>query len=266
LRRGSAAAIGWSAAAVAYALLSSRYAEAFWGLELPLTSFIQFTWRLHGLAALTAVIALGLSWSALFRRSSWREPAALVLGACALLASAPICEVTKPFARGSFPETTSEIRNGVYHTTANEYLPRSVPAAPRAPARALVTRAPDIEVVSSWSRGSVHEVELVAQRPSSAELALHLFPGWHVETQQGPAQVSITATKGGRVSLKLPEPGKYRLRVSFGTSPVRALFGSLSLLAVLAAWPLFRLIARKPAEVALLPQSAESAAPTRLAA
>lgn len=266
LRRGSAAAIGWSAAAAAYALLSSRYAEAFWALKLPLTSFIQFPWRLHGFAALAAVVALGLSWSALFRRSAWREPAALVLGACALLASAPICAVTTPFAEGSFPETTSAIRSSIHHTTAHEYLPRSVPTAPRAPARALATSSPDIEVVSSWSRGSEHELELIAKKPGSTELALHLFPGWRVETRQGPAQVSIAASKHGRVSLRLPKPGSYKLRVSFGTSPVRALFGGLSLLALLASWPLFRFIVRRPAEVALLPRASEAIAPTRMVA
>ncbi len=266
LGRGRAEAFAWCAAAVALAFLSTSYAEAFWGLKLPLTRFIQFPWRLHGLSALAAAMAIGLSWSSLFRQTSWREPAALVLGAGALLAAVPLCEVGKPFSRGSFPETTTEIRNGVYHTTANEYLPRSVPAAPRSPARSLVARAPQIEVVSSWSRGSVHDIELLAERAGSVELSLHLFPGWHVDTVEGSAKVSIETGKAGRVALRLPEPGKYRVRVNFGTSPARALFGALSLLAVLAAWPLFRFIARRPVAVALARPSDEAAPSERLAA
>jgi hypothetical protein len=93
-----------------------------------------------------------------------------------------------------------------------------------------------------------------------------MFPGWHVETQEGPASVGLTTSKAGRVLVTVPEPGRYRLRVSFGTSPVRAMFGGLSLLAVLAAWPLFRFIARKPAEVALVQEPAEAEPSTRLAA
>jgi uncharacterized membrane protein len=244
LRRGSGSALVWSSAAGLYAFLSTRYAEYFWELKLPLTSFIQFPWRLHGFAALAAVIGVGLSWSLLFRRSPWREPAALALGACALLASSSACQITRPLAKGSFPETTSEVRASMHHTTADEYLPLAVAAAPRSPAPALVLDAPPhIDVVSSWSRGSTHEAELDAQRMGSVELALHMFPGWHAETLQGPARATISTSKAGRVSLVLPAPGRYHLKVGFGTSPIRAAFGALSLLALLATWPVLRWIA-----------------------
>jgi uncharacterized membrane protein len=252
LRRGATSAVIWASAAALYAFLSTRYAESFWELKLPLTSFIQFPWRLHGFAALAAVIALGLSWALSLRPSPWREPAALALGACALLASSPVCQITSPFAKGSFPETTSEIRASMHHTTADEYLPLAVRAAPRSPAAALVLDAqPHIDVVSSWSLGSTHELELAAERTGSAELALHMFPGWYAETVEGPAHATISTSKAGRVSLVLPAPGRYRLKLGFGSSPVRAAFGTLSLLALLATWPVLRLIAGKRLRVTL---------------
>jgi hypothetical protein len=252
LRRGSTNGLVWASAAALYAFLSTRYAEGFWELKVPLTSFIQFPWRLHGFAALAAAIAVGSSWSLLFRGNSWREPAALVLGASALLASSPVCQITRPFAMGSFPETTREIRAGMHHTTADEYLPLAVRAGPRFPAAALVLDAsPHIDVVSSWSRGSTHELELDAARTGTAELALHMFPGWYAETLRGPAPATISTSKAGRVSLLLPAPGRYRLALGFGTSPVRAAFGALSLLALLATWPVLRLIAGARLQLAL---------------
>lgn len=265
LQRGWAGAVAWSSAAALYAFLSTRYAESFWALKLPLTSFIQFPWRLHGFAALAAAIATGLAWSSVFRRRTWAEPAAVVLGGCALISSAAVCQITKPFAKGSFPETTSEIRSGIHHTTADEYLPLWVPAGPRVPAQALVVSSAQVEVVSSWSQGSKHELVLNAEQAGAAELALHMFPGWHAETLEGPAAVGIGTSKAGRVSLQLPAAGRYRLALSFGTSPVRALFGSLSLLAALGTWPLLRLINRRKARLTLVKRTLSEPS-TRLAA
>lgn len=243
LRRDWAGAMAWSLAAATLAFLSTRYAELFWELKLPLTAFIQFPWRLHGLAALAGSLALGLAWATLFRHGSWREPSALVLGACALLVAAPICQITNPLARGSFPETTAEIRRGIYHTTGHEYLPRWVPSGPRTVPRALVSRSSHVEVTGSFSRGTLHELELVAEQAGSADLALHMFPGWHVDTVEGPAPVGLATNPAGLVSVRVPRAGKYRVQVSFGSSPVRAVFGCLSLLSALTAWPLLRFLA-----------------------
>ncbi len=245
LRRGGTATLAWAVGAAACAFLSTRYAERFWQLNLPLTRFIQFPWRLHGLAALAGAFALGLAWSAVLRRDSWRGPGALVLGACALLVSAPLCRIERPFVRGQFPETTSEIRSGIHHTTADEYLPRWVPAGPSTPAHSLVSSAPYARVTSAWSRGSAHELELVATAASSAELTLHMFPGWRITTLEGPASATLGTSKTGLVSLDLPQPGRYRLALDFGTSPTRASFGVLSLFAALATWGLLRLAVRQ---------------------
>lgn len=244
LRRGFVAPLLWALAAATYALLSTQYAETFWSLKLPLTSFIQFPWRLHGFAALAAAIALGLSWSALFRASAWREPAVLLMGATALLMTAPMCKLTRPLAQGKFPETTSEIRAGIHHTTADEYLPRWVPGGPGSPSRELMASTPQLTVEHSWSQGSQHELELVAREPQTAELTLHMFPGWQVKTLKGPEPASIVRSPTtGLVSLRLPQAGSYRVQLSFGASPARAAFGFLSLFALLATWPLLWFIA-----------------------
>ena len=240
LRPSDKRSMTWSVAAAACALLSTRYAEPFWLLRLPLSRFIQFPWRLHGLAALAAALALGIAWAVIFRRGSWPEPLALLAGAAALLATAWLCAVSRPLDRGSFPETTSEIASGMHHTTADEYLPLGVPAPPTVPCSSLVSKAPGIDVVGSFSRGSTHELDLVTRDAAQADLCLHMFPGWHVETLQGPAAASLVTSTAGLVALKLPSRGHYRLRVSFGTSPVRAAFAGLSLLAALVCWPLLR--------------------------
>jgi uncharacterized membrane protein len=247
LRRGALPALVWAIAAGIFAWLSTRRAEAFWQLQLPLVSFIQFPWRLHGLSALAAAIGLGLAWAALFRQGSWREASALLLGSCALLVSAPSCRVTRSFAAGSFPETTGEIRGGIHHTTAGEYLPLVVTAVPTTSASALVASSPSVQTKRAWSRGSVHELDVVANAPSAVALTLHMFPGWRVDTLAGPAAAELATSQAGLVSLRLPKAGSYRLRVSFGSSPVRAFFGASSLALVFATWPLLRRIARNSA-------------------
>lgn len=243
LRRGAKLALVWGILAGVFAWLSTRRAEVFWQLPIPLLGFIQFPWRLHGLAALAAALGLGLAWAALFRQGSWRDATALLLGSSALLISAPFCRVTRPLAAGSFPETTGEIRAGIYHTTAGEYLPLAVASAPVTPASALVSSSPDLQTRRAWSYGSVHELDVVADAPCAAELTLHMFPGWRVETLAGPAAASLATGRTGLVSLRLPKPGSYRLRVSFGTSPLRAFFGASSLILAFMTWPLLRRIA-----------------------
>ncbi len=247
LRRGAKHALLWAFTAAGFAWLSTRRAELFWQLPIPLVSFIQFPWRLHGLAALAAALGLGLAWAALFRQGSWREASALVLGSCALLLSVPSCRVTRPLAVGTFPETTGEIRGGIYHTTAGEYLPLAVAAGPTLPAAALVASSPHVQAKRAWSHGSVHELDLVADAPGATELALHMFPGWRLDTLAGPAAASLATSHAGLVSLRLPKAGSYRLRLSFGSSPVRAFFGASSLALACAAWPLLRRIASKRA-------------------
>lgn len=263
LFRRSPTALGWGLGAALCVLMSTRYAEGFWDLKLPLTRFIQFPWRLHGLAALGVAFSLGLAWAALVRGSSWREASVLVLGACAALASAPLCAVTNPLERGSFPDTTLEIRKGVYHTTAGEYLPSVVSAPPRYAATALVGATTGVVTVErTLSVGSVHELSLRAGGASTIELNLHMFPGWAVETLSGPAGTTIATSPTGLVSLKLPSAGQYRLRVSFGASPLRALFGGMSVLALFGAWPLLRALSRsRPLVRGALPRLAPVSLP-----
>lgn len=255
-RRGTTGMV-WAASAALFAFLSIKQAEGFWMARLPLTRFIQFPWRLHGLAALGAALAVGCSWAVLMKRGSWREPLGLMLGATALLVTAPLCYVPEVMARGSFPTSASETRRGLHHTTADEYLPLAVAKPPTAPARALVTESPQLQVVDTFSRGTVHDLELVTTAPLRAELKLHMFPGWGVETLQGPATAKLTTSKAGLVAVDLPRPGRYRLRVRFGTSPVRLAFGLFSLAAALATWPLLQRLCRgRPRELVLKRASA----------
>ncbi len=261
LRRKARLALIWAVASAGFAWLSTRRAEAFWQLPIPLLSFIQFPWRLHGLSALAAAIGLGLAWAALFRQGSWRDASALLLGSCALLVSAPSCRVTRPLAAGSFPETTGEIRSGIYHTTAGEYLPLAVAAAPTAAASALVSSSLHVQTKRAWSHGSVHELDVVADAPSAAELTLHMFPGWRVDTLAGPAAASLATSQAGLVLLRLPTAGSYRLRLSFGSSPARAFCGASSLALACATWPLLRRIANKRAPRVATPRTVQHQQP-----
>ncbi|MDP9001697.1 MAG: 6-pyruvoyl-tetrahydropterin synthase-related protein [Myxococcota bacterium] len=228
----------WATGALACAFLSSRFGTRFWELRLPLQSFIQFPWRLHGIADLAASMSIGTAWAVVVRRGSWSDAGAVALGSIALLDAMPVVAVGRSMEPKSVAASPYSIRARLHSATnVNEYLPKVVTKYPDHTPEAVADSTSDIDVISSVSVGTDHALLVRVSTPAELPLALHQFPGWHVTTIAGPASATIKTTGAGLVAVALPTPGEYSLRVSFGSTPVHIVSGLASLLAVLALWP-----------------------------
>lgn len=235
----------WATGALSCAFLSSRFGTRFWELRLPLQSFIQFPWRLHGIADLAASMSIGTAWAVFVRRGSWSEGGALALGAIALLDAIPVVAVNRSMEPKAVAASPYSVRAKLHSATnVNEYLPKVVTKYPDHTPEAVANSTSDIDVISSVSVGTDHDLLVRVSKSAELPLALHQFPGWHVTTVAGPASAAIKTTPAGLIALALPIPGEYSLRVSFGSTPVHIVGGLASLLAVLGLWPGLRWIAR----------------------
>jgi hypothetical protein len=141
--------------------------------------------------------------------------------------------------------TAERLRNEwVRGTAMDEYLPRAVAEVTRK-VTPTVARSQGELRVDATSDGTDHVLVATAQSPGSLDLELHAFPGWRVETLQGPAPVTLDTTEGGLVRLHFHERGDYRVHVMLGATPARSLAWALSLLGLLSAWPCVSLVARR---------------------
>jgi len=231
------AVLGWMA--LTFMLVGLCLPQAHWFWEpgrIPLSQFIQFPWRLLGPASLTSSVALGIALA----HSRLSDP---LKGALAVTASTAFFLFTSwPFLtqgeisqRGA-PRDPDSIRAGIHSATdANEYHPVSAAGFPSEPRQELVQSSEGAEVQFSSSDGSRHSLGLKAER-SGAEvmLGVYSFPGWTIKTLSGPAHAVLQSDQSGRLKVRLPVAGEYRVRVKYGASPAGVVGGWLSALSVLA--------------------------------
>jgi hypothetical protein len=222
--RRALGALGWFALSLLLIASMLPIAGGFWAKDrIPLVEFIQFPWRLLGPAALASSVVVGLAVAILTERfdEETRSSIAIVGSAAFLLVIAWPFVSTGEMLAASVPRDPETIRRGMYSATdADEYLPKGVPSPPRSPRRGLVAKPSGVKVDFADSQGSYHALVLRAEKAgATADLALHSFPGWKIETKSGPAKAKLGVNSQGLVRVVLPEPGKYRLAVWFGVAP-----------------------------------------------
>ncbi len=247
LRRGLfLLALGW----LLIMGLQLELARPFWD-SAPLIRFIQFSWRLYGLASLCTAILVG----ALVAWPSWpvaaRWGTAVALGVLFLSVSAANLQpdrltlwydiddasLTKRdlFERGRQGYALFSDYTPIYlgTTSGGLTMPR-VPGATLAPPLAV---APGIQVLEE----NPVLIRLAVEAP--APFLLHIsriyFPGWQTYVDGRPV---TTAASGpfGLVTAELPA-GRYTATVRFDQTPTRRLADGVSI-ASLAIWGAFVLV------------------------
>jgi hypothetical protein len=219
--------------------------------ELVVVRYIQFPWRLLGLASLAAAVAGGLAFERVVSRGRWQRAVAPALGVVLLVLVGWPSAQAKPLAAATIARDPESIRGAVVSTTGvDEYLPRSVAAAPGAPRAELVRQVERAALISDRSDGEEHSLQAEATGPAAVlGLALHDFPGWRLHTVAGPALAALAA-RDGLLEVRLPAAGRYQLRLAFEATPLVRAAQLISLLALLlilpGAWALAR-PARVPA-------------------
>ena len=223
-RRRGLRTLGWLALTAVLIWLTLPQASWFWAPNaIPLVVFMQFPWRLLGLAVLTAAIALGIGAAAALSRvkPTIQTPIVIAASTTVLLALAwPLLHAYEMRRTGIVSDPTS-IRAGLYSATdANEYLPAAVPAPPATVRGDLAQASEGAAVTLAHSDGSRHTLNVTAQRPNARiTLGLYGFPGWTTRTESGPAQARLETDEQGLLRIVLPAAGAYRVRVWYGSPP-----------------------------------------------
>ena len=250
LRRSRALpAVAWTLGAIGFVYATLPDSSPIWKSGLvPYAHYIQFPWRLLGLASLCAAFGAALGLGVLLPRGVSSRVVALGIGGLALVATMPNLAL-HPWAAVNVRDTEHKILvSGASSTGVDEYLPRAVRNIPQAPAASLVADADKASVLRATSEGTSHELLLETRRRSKVELNLHDFPGWRVSTEEGPSDAEKVASPAGLVSFRLPQPGRYRISVTFGSSPVRLVSALISMTTALVMIPLlaftFRITSR----------------------
>ncbi len=237
----------WWGATLLLCLLVTRAAEPIWPL-LPLGPFIQFPWRLLGLAAVCGAAAVGASWAGLVRGGAPQGWLAGLVGAAALLSAIPEARVERYIEKtASSPQTPRDISRFVWGTSHGEgFLPREharVPAAPRGE-RYAQPLDESVQIIRAVPAGLGYALKLEAARPGSIEIQSLWFPGWEIDGASGPATPTLAPSANGRIQLDLAKQGSYEVAVVLGDTAPRTAGNLITLLTAILLYPAMRLIRR----------------------
>ncbi len=209
---------------------------------LPLADFIQFPWRLLGLAALTMSFLSGASVHAVSGERStprlgWSPGLGVLLLVVVLTShSYTLPEYTAPSPRSEQPVAIIDFesfyppdRVGMTIWVTEQphdtpLVPQYLSGQPLLKARALLEGA----TVETVRHGGASE-EVLVSTPAETEVQFYTyyFPGWrgYVDGQE----VEIyPAGPFGLITLRVP-PGDHRVAIHFGDTPVRLLGTAFSL-------------------------------------
>jgi hypothetical protein len=244
-RRVVADVIAWTLLAVVIVLAMLRFAAPIWSW-LPFGAYIQFPWRLLGLASLFGALAWGAIWRELVPA---RAVVAWPLAILAILAVAhdgwrnrpPLATMTA----AEVPPTAAQIARGMHSTViSDEYIPRTVPAKPAVPKGTFVLQTNGATVDLSLRSGTGFKLDLGGDAGATVDLRSFWFPGWQVSTRSGPAHATVECSPQGWVRLRLPKHGYYRVYVHFGLTPLRGAATAASVLSLIALIVLLRRLSR----------------------
>jgi hypothetical protein len=232
-RRLRPTAVLLAAAWVALLLLQLQVIGIFWQY-VPLVRFIQFPWRLYGLATFCSVVLIGmlLGGERLAATPRWLQTglaAALMLGAIAAntpnsrVAALPLWAEMREekiglqslYGRGKeqFPLFTdyAPVSMRTFGSSISESRP------PSEIVRLEDTPAPTITIESIVRNG--FELAVSSVEPFQVKAPRAYFPGWQVYVDGAPV---ATAGSGplGLVTATIPA-GEHRVRIEFDQTPLR---------------------------------------------
>jgi hypothetical protein len=246
--------------------LQTEFASPFWQ-SFPLVRFIQFPWRLLGIAAFCVAILVGalFTWRRLIGVLGWVVTGIFLVmtlyGSTALLGSRAVdtsfllldVDIT---LKGMFE------RGRALHTALltpfSDFLPTSVkvdtrvlpePASHTDSILTPMSYIPSIKIITDSPNRLAFQID--AEQPFTLRFHRFFFPGWQVYVGQQPVPTYPTGDLG-LVTSDLPR-GEYDLVVQFKETPLRRL-ANVTSLAFALAWIIAGIIIRraKPVLVGLV--------------
>jgi hypothetical protein len=238
-----------AAAWVVILLLQLRPAAVFWE-QMPFVRFVQFPWRLYGLAAFCSAVLLGmlLNSDRLASTPRWLQVgSAIALMTGALLANTPNARVEALTLWANMREEKVGLLDlyelgRLEFPLFTDYTPASMQTyggaiaksrPPEAIVRDEAAAAPTIKVEQLVQNG--FDLFVSAAEPFQIKAPRAYFPGWQVYLDDDPV---ATAGSGplGLVTAEVPA-GEHRVRIRFDQTPLRTaadIISWASLAAILA--------------------------------
>lgn len=234
---------GWWLASIALLAIMMTWFRHIW-LVLPFGDEVQFPWRLLGYVGLFAAVGLGMLWT--HAVTVRRRSLAIAIG-LALAMPWFVTAQRKVVPEGPIPLEPAGIRavNGT-STAMNEYLPKQVERIPERPRESILYAVDPGATATATERDALHfDIAIETTRAASITLAQFAFEGWRIETLDGPADAELRVrSPHGFLEVHVPAAGRYRITVGFGRTPLWTFAGLLSLVALLALYPLLARLGR----------------------
>ncbi len=236
-RRVVADVVAWTLLTAGVVLSLLEFAGPLWRV-IPFGRYMQFPWRLLGFVSIFGAVAWACAWRELIpRRRVLAWPLAGIV--CVAVAAdgwrnRPVYAAMPP----PIPNTSAEVVRTVQTTViSDEYLPRTATSYPKVMKGFVVGSTATVDL--TLRSGTGYKLDL-SSGDGFVDLRALWFPGWKVQTLSGPAHAFVEPSPVGLVRVRLPVTGAYRVRVYFGTTPLRATATAISLLSLLLLVVLLR--------------------------
>jgi uncharacterized membrane protein len=244
---GRAHIVFFMCASIAIVVAMMPAALPVWEL-LPLAAFVQFPWRLLGLAALTMSFLGGGAVHAFLREGTGAparlDPRVAVLALIIILASygytspeytAPSPRSEQPVAIIDFESFYPPDRVGMTIWAAEQ--PQDTPLVSQYLAGEVLTKATalsgDATVQMLRHGGASEEVEVSSAAGAELQFYTYYFPGWRGFVDGLEVGVYPSGPYG-LIALQVP-PGDHHVSIRFGDTPLRTLGAGISVVSLLVA-------------------------------
>ena len=201
-----------------------------WGL-FPLMQYIQFPWRLLGIASTLLIAGIGYNLTQVSRKVMFIISTILLIISCV--------SVLQYFQPESYDSSIDQdYISGVYkgeQQTAHiyDYLPATAHSVPDEVADSPVFQLSDDLTITTHSKTSnTYDLSYSLQLEQEIILALYYYPGWVAELDGQPIRITPDE-KYGFVSFISP-PGEHNLKLVFANTPSRTMSNYLSLASLIA--------------------------------
>ncbi len=252
-------------------VMMSAVSEPIW-TRVPLLPFIQYPWRFLGVASLlmgllagAGVAVPGAAWPAQSIHPKdtktqhtlgvlmfvWLAVCSVMLALGVLPWAYPrMCPTPEDSTQASY--VAYEKGTGLLGTTSSaEYLPVVVQELPatspfvkpmRAGQPVIRWDAPGARLVEARDDGLSAELVIENDAPTRVMYRAFYFPGWQAWLDGQPVALVVVPPLG-LMALDVPA-GRHRLKVSFGTTPLRTAVAVVSLVTILVVMAIWMLDAR----------------------
>jgi hypothetical protein len=230
-------AVAWTIITAVLVVIMHRHAGPIWSW-LPFGRFMMFPWRLLGFVAVFGALMISALWEVAVSPGAHfpRLATAVVAAGLALLGwwavPAKLTEVNPPVDLLS-------IKDQLHSTVVfHEYLPEGGVPPSRARNRFIEQHDPTLSVVNSIQSGAGYLVRVEAHATGKLILSNFWFPGWRVQTVEGPAHATLVESASKMLQVNFEVPGTYYIRVQFANTPLRDAATGITLvtLALLGFW------------------------------